>query len=140
MERRMKSKSQHLVLVRPSASACPKADPQVQRAVEHMRNELAKPWTVTSLARSVGLSRPVFARRFVESLGVPPLRYLTLQRMERASELLRRSDASLAEVAGQVGYDSEFAFNRAFKRLHHVAPGSYRRQARTSLPVFRAAA
>lgn len=102
-------------------------DAQVRKAIERMRAELDAPWTVTKLARSVGLSRPAFARRFVESTGLSPLKYLTRCRMERAAELLRTSDMGLAAVGELVGYGSEFAFNRAFKRHFQVAPGSYRR-------------
>jgi transcriptional regulator GlxA family with amidase domain len=116
-------------------------DSQVQRAIELMGSQLERRWTVSALARSVGLSRPAFARRFVESTGLSPLRYLTRCRMERAAELLRDSDLHLAGLAEQVGYSSEFAFNRAFRRHHRVAPGSYRRQLRTGgRPVFRLAA
>jgi transcriptional regulator GlxA family with amidase domain len=104
-------------------------DAQVQRAIERMRAQLDAPWTVTKLARSVGLSRPAFARRFVESTGLSPLKFLTRCRMERAAELLRTSDVGLRSVAERVGYGSEFAFNRAFKRHFQVAPGSYRRMA-----------
>jgi transcriptional regulator GlxA family with amidase domain len=116
-------------------------DAQVQRAIALMKANPEARWTVTALARKVGLSRPVFARRFVESTGMSPLRYLTRHRMELAAALLRAGAAPLAAVAEQVGYTSAFAFNRAFKRHHRVAPGSFRRQvARGSAPVFRMAA
>jgi transcriptional regulator GlxA family with amidase domain len=116
-------------------------DRQVQRAIALMREQLERRWTVTALARGVGLSRPVFARRFVEQTGLSPLRYLARTRMERAAELLRESDAALAQIGTLVGYDSEFAFNRAFKRHHQLAPGSFRRRfSFPSAPVFRAAA
>ena len=106
-----------------------------------MQGALDKRWTVTMLARKVGLSRPAFARRFVEATGVSPLRYLTRCRMERAAELLASSQESLPRIGELVGYDSEFAFNRAFKRHFFVAPGSFRRAARTSFaPSLRAAA
>lgn len=116
-------------------------DRQVQRAITLIHEQLDRRWTVTALARSVGLSRPVFARRFVEQTGHSPKRYLAQQRMERAAELLRDSDAALAQIGTLVGYDSEFAFNRAFKRHHQLAPGSFRRlSALPTAPVFRAAA
>jgi transcriptional regulator GlxA family with amidase domain len=115
-------------------------DAQIERAIALMRTSLDKRWTVASLARAVGLSRPAFARRFVASTGVSPLRFLTGLRMERAAHLLRASESTLGRIAHDVGYESEFAFNRAFKRLHRLAPGSYRRQARTSFtPMLRAA-
>lgn len=116
-------------------------DRQVRRAIELMLEQLDRRWTVTALARSVGLSRPVFARRFVAQTGVSPLRFLTQKRMQRAAELLHDSDAALAQIGALVGYDSEFAFNRAFKRFHQLAPGSFRRRsAFQGAPVFRAAA
>jgi transcriptional regulator GlxA family with amidase domain len=117
-------------------------DAQMQRAIDLMQAELAKRWTVTALARKVGLSRPVFARRFVQHTGLSPRRYLTRLRMERAAALLGEcSAASLRALAAQVGYSSEFAFNRAFRRHHQIPPGSYRRAACTSdRPVFRLAA
>lgn len=100
---------------------------RIERALELLRADLSKYWTVTLLARAVGLSRPVFAREFVRMLQLSPMRYLNHQRMQVAAELLCTTDASLAEVAAHVGYRSEFAFGRAFKRHHHVAPGTYRR-------------
>lgn len=101
----------------------------IERALELLRADLSKYWTVTLLARAVGLSRPVFAREFVRMLKLSPMRYLTNQRMQVAAQLLCNTDASLAEIATHVGYRSEFAFGRAFKRHHHVAPGTYRRHA-----------
>lgn len=113
----------------------------MQAAIARMRGALDKHWTVTMLARSVGLSRPAFARRFVEATGVSPLRYLTRCRMERAAELLRTAHDTLSQIGRLVGYDSEFAFNRAFKRHFYMAPGSFRRLAQvTGAPVLRAAA
>lgn len=92
-----------------------------------MHGALSERWTVSKLARRVGLSRPAFARRFVEQTGQSPVRYLTSARMQRAAELVRDTREGLARIGAQVGYDSEFAFNRAFKRFHHVAPGTFRR-------------
>ena len=74
------------------------------------------------------MSRAAFARRFSAMTGRPPLAYLTWWRMVLAGRLLRSSDASLDAVAGQVGYTSEFAFAKAFKRHFGVAPGRYRRR------------
>jgi AraC-like DNA-binding protein len=104
-------------------------DLRVARALGLMCAELAKRWTVESLARKVGLSRAAFAKRFVLTTGVSPLRYLAQLRLLRAAELLRGSDASLSEVAVEVGYASEFALSRAFKRKFGVAPGLFRRRA-----------
>jgi AraC-like DNA-binding protein len=102
--------------------------PQIERALALLNEDVQKRWTVTLLARAVGLSRPVFARLFVEAVGLSPMRYLTEQRMRVAAALLLESDAALAEVARRVGYDSEFAFGRAFKRHHQVPPGGFRRE------------
>lgn len=102
-------------------------DEALSRALARMHERPAAPWTVESLAREAGMSRAAFARRFTQEVGEPPLAYLTHWRMGLASRLLRESDASLAEVAGRVGYDSEFAFSRAFKRNRGLAPIAFRR-------------
>jgi AraC-like DNA-binding protein len=102
-------------------------DEQVHRAVDLMLGAVDVPWTVARLARQVGLSRAAFARRFVAATGSSPRRFLAGVRMRRAAELLRATDWGLARVGAAVGYDSEFAFNRAFKRAHGIAPGAYRR-------------
>jgi AraC-like DNA-binding protein len=109
-------------------------DHVMQRALRSMQLEPAKAWTVEKLARSLGLSRAAFARRFVAFTGRSPMRYLTELRLGLAASLLENTDAGLAEIASHVGYASEFAFNRAFKRHHGIAPGQFRRdRARMSL-------
>lgn len=110
-------------------------DPRIERAVELANRDIQKRWTVQLLARAVGLSRPVFARRFSAALGLSPMRYLTQRRMQVAAALLFACDSSLAEVAARVGYVSEFAFNRAFRRHYRVPPGEYRRHLPNSGPV-----
>ena len=115
------------------------ADPQVERAIELMGQELDRRWTVSELARRVGLSRPAFARRFKDSTGRSPLRHLARERMARAAELVRTTDWGLAQIGWRVGYDSEFAFNRAFKRAHGAAPGLYRKLCSSMTPMMRAA-
>jgi len=115
-------------------------DRRIERALELLDGDLTKYWTVERLARAVGLSRPVFARQFVRMLQLSPMRYLAERRMQAAAELLLDTDASLAEVAARVGYQSEFAFGRAFKRHHGVAPGTYRRQPSVASGVLRMAA
>jgi len=122
----------------PTASARAKrTDPLAQAAVSLMSGDLAHPWTVSALAKKLAVSRPVLARRFREAVGVSPMRWLSARRMERAAELVRVLDQPLVHVAELVGYCSEFAFNRAFKRHHGVAPGSFRR---AQFTMFRAAA
>jgi len=102
-------------------------DPVTTAALQAMHGDPARPWTVAALAAEAGLSRAPFARRFTALLGRPPLAYLTWWRMATAARLLRESDAPLAAIAAAVGYGSEFAFAAAFKRLHGVAPGRFRR-------------
>jgi AraC-like DNA-binding protein len=105
------------------------AERRVKRAIALLEADLAERWTVERLAKAVGLSRPVLARELARTTGLSPHRYLTRRRMERAAERLRASDAGLAEIATRVGYVSEFAFGRAFKRFHGVSPGAFRRRA-----------
>lgn len=106
-------------------------DARIRRALTLMSERLAEPWTVESLAKAVGMSRAAFARKFAAELGAAPLQHLHEQRMECAAALLAATDETLAAVAARVGYTSEFAFSRAFKRHHGVAPGTYRRHATT---------
>jgi AraC-like DNA-binding protein len=106
----------------------PIRDRRIERCLEMLHADLSQLWTVDRLARAVGLSRPVFARQFVKMMGLSPMRYLAQRRLERAAELLLETSSSLAEIAQGVGYRSEFAFGRAFKRHHGVAPGQYRRR------------
>ncbi|KYF70948.1 AraC family transcriptional regulator [Sorangium cellulosum] len=120
-------------------------DRRVARALQLIQEKLAARWTIEALARAAGLSRAAFARRFLAEVGVPPLRYVAELRMQRAAELLAEGDRSLASVAAEVGYDSEFAFSRAFKRHTGEAPGAFRRRSRSQgapfrLPPVRAAA
>jgi AraC-like DNA-binding protein len=119
----------------------PLRDARVEKAIELLNADIAKRWTVDLLARAVGLSRPAFARQFLRILGLSPMRYLTQQRMQLAATILLGSDAALAEVATRVGYRSEFAFNRAFKRHYQVPPGVYRQEPPTAMAtVYRLAA
>ncbi|WP_437572949.1 AraC family transcriptional regulator [Sorangium sp. So ce887] len=120
-------------------------DRRVARVLRLMQEKPAERWTLEALAKAAGLSRAALARRFLAELGVPPLRYLAELRMQRAAELLAEGDGSLAAVAAEVGYDSEFAFSRAFKRRTGEAPGAFRRRSRSEgaafrLPPIRAAA
>jgi AraC-like DNA-binding protein/quercetin dioxygenase-like cupin family protein len=103
------------------------ADSQIGRAIALMHERPGEHWTVESLAAAVALSRSGFAARFSALVGGTPLEYLAQWRMTKAAQLLRESDLSISEVAERVGYQSEAAFNRAFKRLEGVTPGAYRR-------------
>jgi AraC-like DNA-binding protein len=104
-------------------------DAVVGQALAAMHGQPAEPWTVEGLARHVGLSRSVFAERFMEIMGQPPMQYLALWRMQLASRLLAEG-GQVAGVAAAVGYESEAAFSRAFKKLVGQAPGTWRRGAR----------
>ncbi|WP_297484342.1 AraC family transcriptional regulator [Ferrovum sp.] len=85
-------------------------------------------WTVESLAASAGMSRSAFAQHFKGIVGIPPLDHLTNWRMYRARCLLGNSDLALTRIAEQVGYETDGAFNRAFKRVVGMTPGEYRRR------------
>lgn len=102
-------------------------DPNLSRAVTAIHASPGRPWTVQTLAAEAGQSRAVFARHFSAKMGEAPLAYLTRWRMILAARLLLGRETSLAEVAEYVGYESEFAFSRAFKRTYGVSPASYRR-------------
>jgi AraC-like DNA-binding protein len=112
-------------------------DPQIGRALALMHEAPDRHWTVARLAQAVGLSRAAFARRFAALAGEPPLAYLTRWRMITAAALLRESTEPLSVIAGRVGYESEFAFARIFRRTHGQPPGRYRAQTRVqrSRPV-----
>ncbi len=102
-------------------------DARIARALALVQSAPAQAWTVERLARAVGLSRAVFARRFVTETARSPVRYVTELRLALAASYLEQGEASLAEIAARVGYGSEFALGRAFKRHHGVAPGVFRR-------------
>ncbi|MFD0363553.1 AraC family transcriptional regulator [Nocardia sp. GCM10030253] len=110
-------------------------DPAIGRALQDIHAHPAHSWTVQELAARSGLSRSVFAQRFTGLVGEPPLTYLSWWRMTTAGRLLRESDAPLSAVARRVGYTSEFAFAKAFKREYGTPPGRYRRPAPIVAPV-----
>lgn len=103
-------------------------DPQLGRALALIHRAPARPWTIDDLARAAGLSRSVFCARFLRLLGQPPMQYLARWRMEAAASLLRNSRAPVASVALEVGYESEAAFARAFKREVGTSPARWRRE------------
>jgi AraC-like DNA-binding protein len=102
-------------------------DPVVGPAVRAVHDNPAHAWTVEALAQRSGLSRAPFARRFRQAVGEPPLAYVTRWRMTLAADLLEHGGL-IANVAHEVGYDNEFAFAKAFKRVRGVAPGRHRRR------------
>ncbi|BAU47847.1 AraC family transcriptional regulator [Sulfurifustis variabilis] len=99
----------------------------VGRAMALMHEKPSEPWTIDELGKQVGLSRSALHERFVELIGQPPMQYLTNWRMQLASRLLRDTQSSVAAIALEVGYDSEAAFARAFKRLVGTPPATWRR-------------
>jgi len=105
-------------------------DPAVGRALSLLHERPREAWTLELLGEEAGLSRSSLHERFVHFMGQPPMQYLTRWRMQLAAGLLRDTSAKLIDVAMQVGYDSEAAFSRAFKREVGVAPGAWRRGAR----------
>jgi AraC-like DNA-binding protein len=102
-------------------------DRQIGVALKSMHQKVDHPWTVESLAVACGMSRSAFAVRFKDLVGETPLEYLTGWRMQKATGLLQKGDKKLVEVAKSVGYDSDAAFSKAFKRVFGVAPREYRR-------------
>jgi AraC-like DNA-binding protein len=102
--------------------------PFVGRALALIHGRLAHPCTLDDLAREVGLSRSTLTERFTRHIGEPPMRYISRRRMHLAAERLRDGQRSVAEIGYEVGYESEAAFNRAFKREFGVAPGAFRKE------------
>jgi len=101
-------------------------DPQIGQALALIQRQPDEAWTVESLASRVSLSRSAFSAKFKQLVGEPPMQYLTRVRLTKAAALLRTQPATLVEVALSIGYDSEVAFSKAFKRYLGVAPGAYR--------------
>jgi AraC-like DNA-binding protein len=104
-------------------------DPVVGPALKLIYNNPGHPWTVANLAAAVGSSRAVFASRFTEQVGEPPISFLTNWRLALAADLLRSSQSTIAAVARHVGYSTPFALSSAFKRAYGVSPNTYRADA-----------
>jgi AraC-like DNA-binding protein len=122
----------HLEALPPDASGWLAAlrDRHVGRAIGLLHERLAEPWTIDELGRQIGMSRSALHERFVKLVGQPPMQYLTNWRMQRGAVLLREGSATVATIAQEVGYDSEAAFARAFKRLVGQPPAAWRRAQR----------
>jgi AraC-like DNA-binding protein len=101
-------------------------DPVVGPALRLLHHQPAHPWTVSELARRVGVSRAAFARRFHELVGEPPMSFLTEWRLTLAADLLREPSATVGSVARQVGYASPYALSTAFKRVRGINPRQHR--------------
>lgn len=103
-------------------------DPVVGKSLGLLHSRIAHPWTIADLANEVGISRSALIKRFIRYLSEPPMTYLTRWRLQVAARSLESTPRSVAEIAADVGYESEAAFNRAFKREFGQPPGRYRRK------------
>jgi AraC-like DNA-binding protein len=108
-------------------------DPFVGKALSLLHGAPAFSWTIEELAKQVGLSRSVLAERFTNLVGTPPLHYLAKWRMQIALGILSRGNANVASVAAEIGYESEAAFSRAFKKMMGIPPSTWRRRAGAGL-------
>lgn len=107
-------------------------DESVGRALSVLHERPAQGWTLDELAREIGMSRSMLAERFAHFVGIPPMQYLAQWRMQLAATLLSGTSLNLAEIAERVGYGSETAFSRAYKRQVGVAPADWRRDKRNT--------
>lgn len=103
-------------------------DPRIGRALALIHQRLDAPWSTEALASEVALSRSAFVERFSALVGMPPIRYLTMWRMQTAKVRLRETHRSISQLAHDVGYESEEAFSRAFKREFGLSPARWREQ------------
>jgi AraC-like DNA-binding protein len=103
-------------------------DPMIGKSLALLHKAPEHPWTIADLARSVGLSRTRMVERFRHFLGISPMAYLAQWRLRLGAQILQSSEDSVAEIAAAVGYGSESAFNRAFKREFHCPPAQFRRK------------
>jgi len=107
-------------------------DPLVGKSLALLHRRPSHPWTIAELAAEVGLSRSALVERFTRYLCEPPIAYVTGWRLRLAAQALTSTSKGVADIAAGVGYESEAAFNRAFKRLFGAPPAQYRRQSRNS--------
>ncbi len=103
-------------------------DPVVARALGLLHGQINRRWTTQDLARETALSRSAFAERFTRIVGEAPMRYLARQRLEQAAARLQDTSDAIARIAFDVGYESEAAFSRAFRREYGVPPAAWRRE------------
>jgi AraC-like DNA-binding protein len=105
-------------------------DPIVGKSLAILHSKVSHPWTIAELAKEVGMSRSALVERFSRFLSLPPMTYLTRWRLQLAARALTTTPRGTADIAADVGYESEAAFNRAFKREFGLPPARYRRQAK----------
>ena len=110
-------------------------DPEVGKVLALMHSNPAAPWTIADLAREVGVSRSVLAERFRQFLGEPPVSYLTGWHLQMGAQMLNATNHSVSQIAAEVGYESEQAFNRAFKRKFGTPPARYRNEVKSAVAV-----
>jgi AraC-like DNA-binding protein len=113
-------------------------DPIVGRSLALLHGRVAHPWTIADLADEVGISRSALVERFSRYLAEPPMTYLTRWRLQLAAESLKKTSRGVADIAADIGYESEAAFSRAFKREFGQPPGQYRSDRRGSRQHTRA--
>jgi transcriptional regulator GlxA family with amidase domain len=101
-------------------------DPVVGRSLALLHGRVAHPWTIAGLADEVGISRSALVERFSRYLSEPPITYLTRWRLQLAAESLQKTSRGVADIAADIGYQSEAAFSRAFSREFGQPPGRYR--------------
>jgi AraC-like DNA-binding protein len=106
-------------------------DPEIGRALALLHRKPAHPWTIASLGNEIGVSRSVLAERFRRYLSETPMAYLSHWRLQLGAQLLKSTSRSVAEIAAEVGYESEPSFNRAFKRQFGLPPARFRSHSRT---------
>ena len=103
-------------------------DPRVGRALALIHRSISSPWSAEALAKEVSMSRSAFVERFTRLMGMPPIRYLTLWRLQTSKLHLRENQKTIAQLAHSIGYESEQAFSRAFKREFGLPPARWRDQ------------
>lgn len=125
----MEAVRRHLAAFQDQAGAGPAGsrDALVARALALLHAQMARRWTTEDLARELAVSRSAFAERFTRTIGEPPMRYLARQRFARATAQLKETSDPVARIAHMVGYESEEAFSRAFRRRYGAPPAAWRR-------------
>jgi AraC-like DNA-binding protein len=104
------------------------SDKRIAKALQHLHNKPDTAWTLEKMAEEIGMSRAAFAKRFKELVGQPMFEYLTRLRVQRAKELLQETKLPLYEVASRVGYESDLAFTKTFKKHAGITPTRYRKE------------